>query len=104
MNSTAELGGVLTRPKNIHLVNISRKSAERQVGYTPPADIVVRKPRQKKSLPEFVARDRKPGEAAAREYNTLDKPPYATGDGDITYALRPGALDFKKYASFGNRT
>lgn len=108
MNTTVELGGVLTRPKVVHLTNISKKSEERQRNITIPADIVVRKPRAKKKPealpPGSYALPSEAGQATVRGHHTFDKPPYATGDGDITYALRPGALDFKKYASFGNRT
>ena len=108
MNATVELGGVLTRPKHAHLISISRKSNERSRSTPIPADIVVRKPRARKPVPVLppgsYTAPVKPDQAGVRSHHTFDQLPYATGDGDITYALRPGALDFKKYDSFGNRT
>lgn len=108
METTAVKSGAATRPRVHHLTNISAKSNERIRTTVIPEDIVVpkRKPRVKteKVAQSFVARKRSQHEAGSRDYNTLDKPPYVTGDGDISYALRPGALDFMNYSSFGNRT
>lgn len=108
METTAVKSGAATRPRVYHLTNISSKNNERIRTTVIPDDIVVpkRKPRVKKEkvVQPFVARKRSEHEAGSRDYNTLDKPPYVTGDGDVSYALRPGAMDFMKYNSFGNRT
>lgn len=48
------------------------------------------------------AEPKKPNAAGPITYNTLTcKDTYKTGMGDIPVAIRPGALDFKKYRSKG---
>jgi hypothetical protein len=51
-------------------------------------------------LPEHVASFHIPVTTPAPTYNTMDAPPYVPGPGPV---LRPGAMDYKRYATRGHR-
>ena len=91
-----------TRQRISHLTSISKKSDARQLhSHAPLIDVLPRLVR-KAAAPSPAGsfkRAYQSNAAGAREYHTHDKPPYRTGDGDTTYALRPGSLDFKSLPS-----
>lgn len=57
--------------------------------------------KHQKPMASYASR-RPPGTVSSPTHNTLkDKDTYYTGMGEVGIALRPGALDFKKYPSKG---